>query len=631
MTAPLLSIQKLSPDNLPFPAYFISSTAPLNIEDQDQQEQDQKADGSLDPQKVITEISHHLQKHQDNAEILIVIHGYNTSQEGAQQWSKSIYQHLSNHHQQRRSPGLILICYRWPSEKISPRSTEVQELGSSCLDKLRSARAALPVALGKISRYGIIGLVGGISGIGVSIVAIAMQFSQAIAVWIIFAILASFSLGLISFILTMLALRLTGYFRDSYRATNFGVADLVELIRQIDNALVEATPGIDRDEQEKYWAPQEHDQARRIKLSFIGHSMGAFVVTNAVRILSDVFDASSIGSIDTTIPDKNPSSSIGHVFSLGRLVLVSPDIPAETIISGRANFLQSSLRRFEESYLFSNEGDMALRLASTAANYFSYPTKTQDGGYRLGNVAVRNSTKRNKDGEEIPGQALSDKLAMRAESYGLMARLTNGQLVDLQAGQELPLSGYPLDYLYIREQTPLSARQKTIALAPNQKPIGESFTFFDCTDYTEKYLDRRGQAKTAGLLSRAQRKPALNFPDYVFLSIDYFRGKIDTHGGYFSDGERNKKPAATFTKLAIYGLASLGFEKFLLELPSDHTFQDYRISYLENLKKVQAQYPHRTALQQEKIAVSHSLANICRDRGIQVLLAQERYTKDVLK
>ncbi len=87
---------------------------------------------------------------------------------------------------------------------------------------------------------------------------------------------------------------------------------------------------------------------------------------------------------------------------------------------------------------------MALRLASTAANYFSYPSKTQDGGYRLGNVTVRN---------------------------------------------------------------------------------------------TEKYVDLQGREKTRGLVSHALRKPALIYKDYVSLTLDYFSGKIDTHEGYFSDGE----------------------------------------------------------------------------------------------
>ncbi|MFM2313279.1 MAG: hypothetical protein RLZZ04_2555 [Cyanobacteriota bacterium] len=620
MAATLLSIEKLSSDNLPFPAYFVASTAPINIEDR-------QDDHLPSARSLINEIAQHLQTHKGDAEILIVIHGYNTSKIGVKKWFESIARHLASHHSQSRSPGLILIGYRWPSEQIFPRGQDIQEEGGSFEDKRQSANQALPVILGRIFRGGSIGLIVGIIGSVVSVIAIAMGSSQGTMMLIIFSLLTMISGAAISPVVTLIALRVVGYFRDHYRATNFGVADLVELIRQIDNALIKASPGENRTAKEGYW---EKD---RIKLSFIGHSMGGFVVTNTVRILSDVFDPRSIGSIDVQELEKNSPSAIGNVFSLGRLVLVAPDIPAETIISGRANFLQSSLRRFEEAYLFSNEGDMALRLASTAANYFSYPTKTQDGGYRLGNVTVRYSTGAKKN--------LQQNAATWSASYGMMTKLPDGQLVSLLNGQEIDIPGFPLDYLYIREQTPLSKRQEMVALEVNQKPIGELFTFFDCTDYTETYLDFKGQQKTQGLLSHALRKQALSFKDYVLLTIDFFLGKVDTHGGYFSDGKsvpnQDSKPEATFTKLAIYGLAAIGFEKFLLELPieldQDPRFTDPNTSasFAQMLQDVQSRTSGLTAHQQEKVALSQVLSSLCRERGIQVLLAQKRYSQDVLE
>ena len=57
-------------------------------------------------------------------------------------------------------------------------------------------------------------------------------------------------------------------------------------------------------------------------------------------------------------------------------------------MSSRANFLASALTRFKEAYLFSNEGDEVLRQISTLANYFSFPTKSRDHGFRLGNVEI---------------------------------------------------------------------------------------------------------------------------------------------------------------------------------------------------------------------------------------------------
>ncbi len=629
MTAPLLSIQKLTQANMPFPAYFVVSTAPINIEDNN-------AEDITDPTSLINEISQHLNEHKDKAEVLIVVHGYNTSKADTEDWYRSIYKHLTEHYNKSRSEGLLLIGYRWPSEKVLPKSSE----GGSCqnksqsstkviLGKFQAAMQALPVILGLGYRWGTIGVIGGLIVSVVSIIAIAWQASKAGIFLIIFSTLTILSLITVSAIFTILALRLVVYFRDTYRANNFGVSDLVELIRQIDNTVVKASPD------------QKRSETDRIKLSFIGHSMGGFVVTNTVRILSDVFDSSSIGSLDITKAEKKPSSFIGNVFSLERLVLVSPDIPAETIISQRANFLQSSLRRFKEAYLFSNEGDMALRLASPIANYFIYPSNRQVGGYRLGNVMVRNFTEKDSNGNLVKKTALQKGSPIPSGSYGMIVRLPdeNEPLVSLQNGQNVLLSNrehltYPLDYVYIQDQLPLSTRQKEIALAPNQKPIGEFFTFFDCTDYTEKYLDK-GRQKSAGLVSHALRKQALSFKDFVRLTIDYFRGKIDTHGGYFCDGETNPKkglkPEATFTKFVIYGLACVGFERLLIELQEEPIFSKYTTSYEQILKNLESQpaFLSLTDNQKEKVISSHLLSSICRDKGIQVLLSQERYALDV--
>jgi hypothetical protein len=610
MNAPLLSIERFSPDNLSFPAYLVASTAPINIEDRQINPQNSPIDQVQNFKDLINEISGHLKKYGNDAEILIVIHGYNNSAFNVREWFNSICEHLTNRHNRSRSPGFLLIGYRWPSEKVSPKLSEDMVASGSFQEKLRWAKESLPFVLGSMSKGGKNGLLLGIIGLVVSLSFWQILRSILFPFLSVVTFIIFISLFAVLPIWTILGLRLVGYFRDSYRATNFGVSDLVELIRQIDNALVQSRSGEELADQKSSW------QNNRIKLSFIGHSMGAFVVTNTVRILSDVFDHNSIGSIDASTPDKKPSSDIGNVFSLGRLVLVAPDIPAETIISGRANFLQSSLRRFDEAYLFSNEGDMALRLASTAANYFSYPSKTQAGGYRLGNVCISNS---------MPPPA---EKPIRPESYGMTVRCSSKKLFDFQDGQEIVMSGVPLDYLYIQAKTRLSFRQKEIALAPQQHPIGERFTFFDCTDYIEQYP---GQNKPTGLLSHALRKASLNTQDYFSLSIDYFRGKIDTHGGYFSDGSSSPthlKPEAAFTKMAIYGLASLGFEKFLLELPSEPMFTGYQETFEQRQQDLQSS--ELSPQQQQKMALSHILSSICRDKGIQVLLAEDRYAKDIM-
>ena len=131
--------------------------------------------------------------------------------------------------------------------------------------------------------------------------------------------------------------------------------------------------------------------------------MGGLIVTNAIRVLSDVFGRDVIrttlsGRLRPEMAarereggDDEVPGRIGHVFTLTRFLLVSPDIPAEALLADRGNFLASSLRRFREAYLFSNEGDEVLRAISTAVNYFTFPTLSRVYGYRLGNAEILTS------------------------------------------------------------------------------------------------------------------------------------------------------------------------------------------------------------------------------------------------
>jgi Alpha/beta hydrolase of unknown function (DUF900) len=578
MSQHLLSIQRLYPPGTPdFPGYFVVSTAPINIEDE-------VGDLSAsDPNAVIREIGQHLRLHAETAEVLVIVHGYNTPKSGVENWYKQACEDIAKHYN-HRPQGLVVLGYRWPSEQVT------EDESGKFAAKRQFAHQSLPSLLSMTSRCGILGtIVGSIAGI-IGLIAIASHNAIALSLMITSGIILFVSLLAISPILTLLLLRLSVYFRDTFRASNYGVADLVELIRQLDNAMVGPTDASDYGSQITYW------ETRRVRLSFIGHSMGAFVVTNAVRVLSDVFDHNSIGSLDAKQPTKCPSSAIGHVFSLGRLVLVAPDIPAESIISGRANMLRSSLRRFEEAYLFSNEGDMALRLASTTANYFTFPTRTRDGGYRLGNVSVR-----------AVGEARANE-SRTVEKLGIVNQATDGELLPLNL----------LDYLYIRRSKPLSVRQRQISLGDQEKPIAELFTYFDCTNYTESVIDAKtGQAKAIGIVSQALNKRSLNTLDYFALTLDFFAGKIDPHGGYIFN------PHAKFSKRCIYGLACLGFNGFLASLKADPLFP-------AKLKEIKTHHPTISQIQQENLAALRVLSNLSEQQGIQVLLAPERYRVDVL-
>ncbi len=372
---------------------------------------------------------------------------------------------------------------------------------------------------------------------------------------------------------SLFILRIIVYFRDSFRALNFGVPDLVEFIRQLDLGLVKrkihdslfttVTQAVSQQSTvdsallakavRKTWELIETNQAllsdrkddafrlllptlkqgklaqlddglfltiyacfveadrpdysqaefeaaatwwneekRRIRLTFIGHSMGGFVTTQVIRILSDVFDPNAIGNSASL--DKLPPSHVGRVFSLGRLVLVSPDIPLRTIISGRTNFLRSSLRRFEEAYLFSNEGDLALRLASTAANYFSYPARTRTQGFRLGNVTVN-----------LPSK--NDNV------YGIvnLKQMTSNKVDHLLQYIGVKVLGREDRSLGQGNRKKKESEGDNESLAPHKtdpESIADLFTYLDCTEYRDQtdYPGREHQLMNV-MICNKQRSP----------------------------------------------------------------------------------------------------------------------------
>jgi len=489
--------------------YLVVSTAKLNVETEESNNYLSKVinqkffdinDGQAEPsaQQMLEKIAESLQSSPE-PEIIINIHGYSSTPSDTEIGCKKIYEYVNTHIQQPNK--YIFVGYRWPSE--NPIKTD--ESGSFG-QKLINALYSLPTLLA-------INLVVGLTiSIWSTIVLLFLNILSNSAVHF-FTVLLILSGIISSIILTLIILRISTYFRDTYRAVNYGVTDLVELIRQLD-IRVKLPPN------------------KRIKLSFISHSMGCFVVTDVIRILSDVFDVKSI--------NKEPDSDIGNVFRLGRLVLVAPDIPVETILPGRANFLRSSLRRCEEAYIFCNEGDLALRITSTAANYFSFPARTRISGYRLGNITVKHFNNKNDKVGQTP-------------RYGVV----NFHKPDYEKDYTLDK---PYNYLEIRSSSSEHRRLEEITkISKNEVQPADLFTYFDCTDYKD---DRSVQI---GVVSSALQQPAINFGNYILLTLAFIRKSInnrdpqgvDTHTGYFQGG---------FSQKAIYELAFLGFQGFLKSL-----------------------------------------------------------------
>ncbi|MGF1537574.1 MAG: alpha/beta hydrolase [Elainellaceae cyanobacterium] len=578
----------------PIPGYFVMSSATPNVDGGDDDEtsvpksvsreashrQDAAALQSRQQEvdnaaRGITEIAEYLYRiyaeRKTSPELVIVVHGYNMSRSSVCSWYKDIFYYINRYDAAIATQrNQVFIGYRWPSENV--RS-----------NRLFESLTALPPLPRDLLIMG-------------AIAALVLLVLELLELFIIKNFLLAFFLGIPLFLLmllgfmmlTLVMLRLVVYFRDRYRASNFGVLDLVELLRQIDWALVQIKANELRsqhghlseaaatEESIKHW----RQETRRVKLSFIGHSMGGFVVTSAVRILSDVFDFRSVL--------QQPPADVGSVFRLERLLLASPDIPILTIISNRANFLASSLRRFAESYLLSNEGDIALRMASTTANYIAFPSRTQYQGYRLGNVALKGEqygivNLNALDNELIEGRPLKESIVTASEKI--------------------------LENLFVTAERFKPGRYVTLAelfrdqagLGDNRVTVADFFTFFDCTDYKDvefsvRQPDKIGQRK--GILTRAKRKRALTAGDYFQLAYDYITRRRDVHGGYFQ-GE--------FTQTLLYRTAFLGFTGYLKTLDDD----------------LQNAYDPHVALSKFHMA--------CREKGIQGFLSPIRYRVDIQK
>ncbi|MFM7268111.1 MAG: alpha/beta hydrolase [Cyanobium sp.] len=484
--------------------FLAMSSASVDVEDSQPEGLDP---GGLGPaglreqtQRHLQQIARTLAEGDGEPEIVIAVHGFSNDLKAAEKWYGDTWAWVRRQDDLNKR-NVVFIGYRWPAENIASR----------LLQRLRAALSALPTLprwlllscallalalIGLVSR-GVEGLAAGFAWIGLLV---APVLSAAV--------------------LTLVVLRLVVYFRDTYRAAYYGSPDLVELIRQIHTALAAIQP------------------KPRVKLSFLAHSLGNSVVTSALRILADAFENGSIG-VNRTDLETAPSSSIGEHLELQRLVMVAPDIPVESVIPRRSNGLRSALRRMKESHVFSNEGDLALRLASTAANFFSFPARTRFSGYRLGNLTIRHY----QDQYDRQGHG---------PVYGIL-RGEKGR--DLLPAQALELRASNAEHRHLQEAPFIPW------IADRQEQVTNIPSYFDCTDA----ITSEGRA----LVSLALRRKALNLLDYSRLAVAYllFNGNpargVDTHGGYFR-GESGR--------FLIYTLVFAGYRHLhdqLLQRDSD--------------------------------------------------------------
>lgn len=493
------------------PTYFIESTAPNNVDDVAPTPKVVDPDLAwIDSDQAVREIAAALSEGQD-PNLVVMVHGFNNPQPDVLRTYKAAARAIHVDSQIKSGQGLVCVGYRWPSEKMG--------------QPIRGTWDALPT------------LPTWVLYLGAAIVVLSFPLfyfaSETKQWWIdrfryvwnpegvhLITLLGWTVAGLV---LTAALLRTIVYFRDNYRASNYGVPDLIQIIRAIDGEIVK----LRRDRKDS------HPHRRDVQLSFIGHSMGGFVVTNTIRTLSDVF-AVPVESLSAygahARPDVGlespPLSQIGNVFRLMRFVLASPDIPAETLLSSRGNFLASALSRFEEAYLFSNEGDEVLRQISTLANYFVFPTNSRNHGFRLGNVEILSS------------------------NFGLIHVKTKDFLGVLRIGNKT------LQELYDALEDAKAKRNRGGAPAPTQASLPMAFTYFDCTDYVD--CEQGGGPERPMLTfskwrKRHDRQARLHWYSHLYLLFAYvaYGQKPNVHGGYFE---------GKFSQELIYRLACLGYQ-----------------------------------------------------------------------
>ena len=402
--------------------------------------------------------------------LVVRVHGYNVPLKSVREEyaeAERKFQDDARHFNQTPPDDYVLfVHYAWPSEPIG---------------------AGGPLRWIRAMPYGLFLLF----GLGVALAAAAS------------GLLADLGQLLLGIGITLILLRMVVYFRDRDRASTYGVSDAVEMIRALHHLVREIASETD------YLSRLSRGEASRISLSFLAHSMGTFLTTSLIRVLSNVFEADA----DQHLWDENPLAgpfaaascpapvgaerrealrrqlaTIGDLFILDRLILVAADIPVWAITTGRSNDLASCLRRFRDTFLFVNDADMVLRLASTIANYFVFPSRTRLGGFRLGNLT----------------------LAGRGQPKGYGWRSSDLRDVRLNGGlRSMSLCDERLFRCPPRLDSPLNV--------------------IDCTDYTD-----RGRHLSAFTATHPLVRPINYAATFVLMLLAPLGiGQIDSHGGYF--------------------------------------------------------------------------------------------------
>ena len=277
------------------------------------------------------------------APVTLRTHGFNSR---LADFARALLREATAPSQETLRPGRrVLIGYRWPSEGVLSMGS-VRDTAKALLFTAVVSVLLLLLPLLALSPPGHHWLGGGSGGpVAVALRPLFWPYASRVLA------AALFGAGAL-----LLALRLSTYLRDRYRALHYGVPDLCEFVRDLETGL----------------------EAMRIRvaLDLVGHSMGCLTLIDAVRVMTAFFHRPG---------GESRFLGFGGSIRLRTLVLAAPDIPAALASPGRNNYFLASLRRFAAVHVLSSDRDIVLKWASTLLNWASEPRHDMAGRH-LGNV-----------------------------------------------------------------------------------------------------------------------------------------------------------------------------------------------------------------------------------------------------
>ncbi|MFB2921311.1 MULTISPECIES: alpha/beta hydrolase [Aerosakkonema] len=348
-------------------------------------------------------------KDNDIKRLTLRTHGYGTSSEG---FYDGFYREVNNLKNVAANKH-IYIGYNWPSE--APLA-----IFGTWFDWLKKVSKTSDI-------YFKFALVLSVSSIIIGSLSNGLlQTLKWLFSWQFFSLQPQW-IGLISFVfvfwsLAFYLLREVAYQGDRTRAIYYGIPDLAEFFSRLDRGLYKLTKSA---------------VLQPLQINIIGHSMGGFVVLNAISLLRYHFRY-----------DEEKPNKFGEHFQLDKLILASPDVPLELLRQGRNNYLRTAFNCSEQIYLMSSDRDIVLRYLSTVGNWFSEPSIPMSG-LRLGNVYLP------KQGEDKPEPCIrilfnSQKLKQPKADLELFDKLnyldcSEMKVADNRGGvnfMKLPLNSY---------------------------------------------------------------------------------------------------------------------------------------------------------------------------------------------